>query len=63
MPCLQTYLQHEDRFVCTSGFFTYVKRDELVKAGSVINKTFWPLYPNQRTVTFDIYGCLHKRAK
>ena len=50
-------------YVCTSGFDTYVKRDELVKAGSVISKNFWPLHPHQHRVRFDIYGCLHKNAK
>jgi hypothetical protein len=60
---LQTYLQHRRAFVCEAGFETYVKRDELVKSGSVITKNFWPLYPHQRTVAFDIYGCLHKEAK
>jgi hypothetical protein len=60
---LQTYLDHEYRYVCKSGFSTYVRRDELVEAGSVISKNFWPLYPSQRTVAFDIYGCLHKNAK
>lgn len=60
---LQTYLVHSGRFVCTDGFATYVKRDELIKAGSVLSKDFWPLYPHHRSVAFDIYGCLHKDAK
>jgi hypothetical protein len=53
----------EYRNLCKAGFSTYVQRDELVKAGSVISKPFWPLYPYQKVVEFDIYGCLQKEAK
>jgi hypothetical protein len=48
---------------CLHGFVRYVKRDELVRAGSVISKTFTPLFPNQSGVSFDIYGCLDRNAR
>lgn len=48
---------------CTEGFSQYVAKDELVKAGSSITKSFTPLYPQQTAVVFDIYGCLQKAAK
>jgi len=41
----------------------YVKRNELVRSGSVITKCFTPLYPNQSVASFHIYGCLSERAR
>jgi hypothetical protein len=61
---MQTYVQHKQSYVCTAGFTTYVQRDELVKAGSVVSvSNFSPLYPYSQETVFDIYGCLHKTAK
>jgi hypothetical protein len=45
------------------GFVPYVRRDELVRAGSVISKTFTPLYPGQTVANFHIYGCLERNAR
>jgi hypothetical protein len=48
---------------CVDGFYQYVARDELVKTGSSITKSFSPLYPDQTAVVFQIYGSLQKNAK
>lgn len=61
--CLQTWLHHKQAFRCLHGFVPYVKRDELVRAGSVISKTFTPLYQNQSVANFHIFGCLTRNAR
>jgi hypothetical protein len=48
---------------CIDGLHQYVAKDELVKAGSSITKSFSPLYPDQTAAVFDIYGSLQKSAK
>lgn len=61
--CLQTWLHHKQAFRCLHGFVPYVRRVELVRAGSVISKTFTPLYRNQSLANFHIYGCLTRNAR
>lgn len=60
---LQSWLTHKQAYRCLDGFCRYVAKDELIKSGSVISKTFFPLYPNQTGVVFDIYGCLQENAR
>jgi len=60
---LQVWLPHKQHYRCVDGFCSYVAKDELVESGSVISKGFVPLYPAQTAVNFDIYGCLHKKAR
>jgi len=60
---LQTYIPHRYDYFCDEAFVTYVKRDELIKAGSVVSNIFFPMNPFQRSAEFEIYGCLHKHAK
>jgi hypothetical protein len=61
--CLQTWLHHKQAFRCLHGFVPFVRRDELVRAGSVISKTFTPLYQNQSVANFHTYGCLTRNAR
>jgi hypothetical protein len=60
---MQVWLPLKQRYRCVDGFCSYVNKDELVKSGSVISKGFVPLYPAQTGVNFDIYGCLHTKAR
>ncbi|KAF6254621.1 hypothetical protein COO60DRAFT_300966 [Scenedesmus sp. NREL 46B-D3] len=59
----RVWLPHKQGYRCIEGFHQYVAKDELVKAGSSITKSFRPLYPEQTSVVFDIYGSLQKAAK
>uniref|UniRef100_A0A383VZU9 Uncharacterized protein n=1 Tax=Tetradesmus obliquus TaxID=3088 RepID=A0A383VZU9_TETOB len=57
----RVWLPHKQGYSrCKEGFSQYVAKDERVKAGSSIAKSFTPLYPKQTAVVFDIYGCLQK---
>jgi hypothetical protein len=60
---LQTWLQHKQALRCLHGFVPYVKRDELVRAGSVMTKAFTPLYADQTVANFHIFGCLNRDAR